>query len=165
VATESIGHSHLLGCSTFRLEKLRRTNQDTHALRSRSRDIEPIQAVKEIHAPRRIRVRRGGHGINHDGGFLSLDILRRPGRSYFLVLARHRLVKGVTLTSLADSVRCDFLSQLALESRSTDYISFPGDLFSWCVSTEPLRGVASSPGRLAWHRRVSEPCQAALVPI
>jgi len=39
-------------------------------------------------------MRRSSHGINHDRRFLSLDILRRLGRRYFLVLAWHRLVKG-----------------------------------------------------------------------
>jgi hypothetical protein len=44
-------------------------------------------------------------------------------------LARHRPVKGVTLTGLPDlargrnSIRCDILSQFVLDSRFTNHIA------------------------------------------
>jgi hypothetical protein len=53
-------------------------------------------------------MRRGRHGINHDRRFHSL--LRLAGL-WAPALARHRRVRGVTLTRLPDFVRCDFLSQ------------------------------------------------------
>jgi hypothetical protein len=58
------------------------------------RDVQSIQGIKEAHNPRRVRVCRG---LPVPG-----CILRQPGPACFLVLARHRLVKGVTLANFPD---------------------------------------------------------------
>jgi hypothetical protein len=48
--------------------------KNSQGLRRRSRDVQANQGIKEIHAARHVRVRRGGYGIDHDGGSLSLEL-------------------------------------------------------------------------------------------
>jgi hypothetical protein len=49
-------------------KKSRRAYQNAQSLRSRSRNVQSIQRTKETHAPRRVGVRRGSHGVCTSSG-------------------------------------------------------------------------------------------------
>jgi hypothetical protein len=56
IAAEGVGELHLARRPAFHLEYLRRADQDRYAVRARFRDIETVQAVKELDAARRVGV-------------------------------------------------------------------------------------------------------------
>ena len=59
VAAEAVGQPHLRGATAFRLEQPWAADQDRCRPRPRYRDIQPIEAVEEVHSARRILRRRG----------------------------------------------------------------------------------------------------------
>ena len=58
VSTERICHLHLPWCAAFDLEQLRRADDDRYAFRTRRCDIKAVEAVQELHSPRRVRMAR-----------------------------------------------------------------------------------------------------------
>jgi hypothetical protein len=85
-----------------------------------------------------------GMHVQKCGGFDSPSV----GPFGLPALARRRPVKGVTLTGFPDlgrgrpSIRCDIHVASALEFHLTDHIQLGGQ--SWCVCTEPVRGLLPS---------------------
>ena len=75
VPAEGIGKLNLPWRAALGLEQLRRTDQDRHALRPGRGDVEPVQAVEELHPTRRIGMAGRGRGVDRDGGFLSLELI------------------------------------------------------------------------------------------
>ena len=75
-----------------------------------------------------------------------------PGHSHVHMLARHRPVKGVTLTGLPDSVRCDILSHLALNFRNI-YNAHPGGPLIRARERRLTRASARVERRRPWRRR------------
>jgi hypothetical protein len=75
VPTICVGQSHLFRCAAIRFEHHRGGDQNAEALGAGSRHIEPVQAIKKFHPPRRICMARSGHRINHHRRFLTLKFV------------------------------------------------------------------------------------------
>jgi len=105
IPTEGVCHAHLLRCPALRLKQRRRAHQNAQRLRPRSRNIQSVQRIKKSHAPRRVCVRRGSHGINHDGCFLSLEFSILPLAGPFVLPCTR---------PASASQRCDFNSPSGL---------------------------------------------------
>ena len=56
ISAEGVCQLNLSRRAALRFEDLRRAHEDRHAFSAGGRDIEPIEAVQELHSPRRIRV-------------------------------------------------------------------------------------------------------------
>ena len=76
-AAEGIGQAHLLRGSAIRREENRTGDDRGHAAGARGGDVEAVQAVEELHSPRRFFGGRGGHRVDHDRRLLSLELVDR----------------------------------------------------------------------------------------
>ena len=77
VAAERIGKPQLAWRLAFRLQQIGTAYQYCHRLRTGSRDVEPIQAVEELHAARRVFRRRCRQRVDHHRRLLSLEFVDR----------------------------------------------------------------------------------------
>jgi len=81
---ERIRKLYLSMRATLGLEDLRRTDQDRDAPRPGCRDVQPVQAVEELHPTRRVGMAGRSRGVNRDGASwpcnLSTVPTRAPGR-------------------------------------------------------------------------------------
>ena len=65
-AAEGIGQAHLLRGAAIRREESGVGDDRGHAAGAGGRDVEAVQAVEELHPPRRFVGGRGGHRVDHD---------------------------------------------------------------------------------------------------
>ena len=76
-AAEGVGQAHLLRGAAVRREEGRAGDDRGHAAGARGGDVEAVQAVEELHSPRRFVGGRGGHRVDHDRRLLSLELVDR----------------------------------------------------------------------------------------
>ena len=80
-AAEGVGQAHLLRGAAVRGEESWVGDDRGHAAGARGGDVEAVQAVEELHPPRRFVGARGRHRVDHDRRLLSLELVDRahPG--------------------------------------------------------------------------------------
>ena len=71
-AAEGVGQADLLRGAAIRREQGRAGDDRGHAAGARGGDVEAVEAVEELHPPRRFIGGRGGHRVDHDRRLLSL---------------------------------------------------------------------------------------------
>src|SRR5580658_2402045 len=77
VAAQGVGESHLPWGPALGLEEAWARNEDAGATGPRGRDVQAVQAVKELHPTRGLLGRRRRHRVDHDGGLLPLKFVDR----------------------------------------------------------------------------------------
>src|SRR5436309_1360524 len=76
--TERIRQLHLPRSPALRLEETRCGDENTGGPRARSRDVQAVRTVQELHAPWRIVGRGSRHGHDYDGRLLALELVDCP---------------------------------------------------------------------------------------
>src|SRR5215467_9466742 len=75
IPAEAVSKLNLPWCPTLCLEQFRRTDQDRHAPCPRRSDVEPVQAIQELHATRCISMSGRCHRVDGNRRFLSLELI------------------------------------------------------------------------------------------
>jgi len=77
IPAEGIRQLNLPRRAALRFENLGRSREDRSAFGTRCRDIEPVEAVEDLHPTRRVRMARCRGRIDGEGCFLALELVRR----------------------------------------------------------------------------------------
>src|SRR6267378_8370223 len=73
--TEGVDQHHVLDRMAARLEKPRRADEQRQALRPRDGHVETVARKEEPDVSGHVLAARGGHGAEHDGSLLSLELV------------------------------------------------------------------------------------------